>query len=264
MTPDLMVQKLRHATRMRLLQVRRVQRLLPSMLRVTLGGEDLAGFVSASFDDHVKLFFPAPGEDKPAMPAAGESGIALAADRPKPPMRDYTPRRYDAVKSELDIDFVAHAGGVAADWARQAKPGDYLGLGGPRGSRVVPTGFDWHWLIGDESALPAIARRLEELPAQARGQAWLLVEDESGRLPLATPAGMEIVWVYRARHQDLLQAVRQAPLPAGVGYIWAAGESGEMRPLHRHLQARGVDKERMRVAGYWKRGDAGAHESISD
>ena len=29
-----------------------------------------------------------------------------------------------------------------------AKPGDEVGLGGPRGSFVVPTGFDWHLPIG--------------------------------------------------------------------------------------------------------------------
>ncbi|WP_199154307.1 siderophore-interacting protein [Chromobacterium sp. ASV23] len=264
MTQDLTIQKLRHATRFRLLQVSRVTRLTPAMLRITLSGDDLEGFVSASFDDHIKLFFPAPGEAKPAAPSMGEGGMSFPANRPKPVMRDYTPRRYDAAKGELDIDFVVHAGGVAAQWAVNAKPGDYLGIGGPRGSRVVPTGFDWHWLIGDESALPAIARRLETLPAGARGQAWILVDDEDGRLPLAAPAGVEIVWRYRKRGQDLLQAIEQTALPAGEGYVWAAGESGEMRPLHKHLLAQGLDKERMRVAGYWKRGDAGAHESISD
>ncbi|UTH73786.1 siderophore-interacting protein [Chromobacterium sp. IIBBL 290-4] len=264
MKPDLTVQKLRHPLRFRLLQVKRIQTLSPSMLRITLSGAELEGFVSASFDDHVKLFFPAPGEAKPAAPQVSESGISFPADQAKPAMRDYTPRRYDPQAGELDIDFVIHDGGVAAEWAKAAQAGDYLGLGGPRGSRVVPTGFDWHWLIGDESAAPAIARRLEELPADARGQAWILVENEDNRLPMAGPAGMEIIWRYRQKDQTLLQAVENAGLPSGEGYVWAAGESGEMRPLHKHLLARGLDKENMRVAGYWKRGDAGAHESISD
>ncbi|WP_434626632.1 siderophore-interacting protein [Chromobacterium sp. CV08] len=264
MNTDLAVQKLRHPLRFRLLQIVRIARLSPTMLRLTFTGDDLAGFVSASFDDHIKLFFPEPGERQPATPTVGDGGISFPPDRPKPQMRDYTPRRYDAAAGELDIDFVVHAGGVAADWALNAKVGDMLGIGGPRGSRVVPTGFDWHWLIGDESALPAIARRLEELPADARGQAWILVDDEACRLPLTAPSGIEIVWRRRDLGQDLLQAVEQTPLPAGAGYVWAAGESGEMRPLHKRLLARGVDKDRMRVAGYWKRGDAGSHESISD
>jgi NADPH-dependent ferric siderophore reductase len=28
-----------------------------------------------------------------------------------------------------------------------------------RGSFILPTDFDWHLLIGDETALPALARR---------------------------------------------------------------------------------------------------------
>ena len=264
MPHDLTIQKLRHPLKFRLLQVARVERLAGRLLRVTLSGADLEGFVSASFDDHVKLFFPAPGESRPVAPTVGDSGITFPADQPKPAMRDYTPRRYDAAAGELDIDFVLHQGGVASDWAAEAQVGHYLGLGGPRGSRVVPAGFDWHWLIGDETALPAIGRRLEELPAGSRGAALILVDDADARLPLAGPAGVEIVWRQRDRQQDLLQAVTEMVLPEGEGYVWAAGESGEMRAVHKHLQLRGVDKDRMRVAGYWKRGDAGAHESISD
>ncbi|OHX10378.1 NADPH-dependent ferric siderophore reductase [Chromobacterium sphagni] len=264
MHQDLTIQKLRHPLKFRLLQVSRVQRLAGRMLRITLKGEDLAGFVSASFDDHIKLFFPAAGESQPAIPTVGESGITFPASQAKPAMRDYTPRRYDAAAGELDIDFVVHDGGVASDWAAQAQVGHYLGIGGPRGSRVVPTGFDWHWLIGDETALPAIARRLEELPADSVGTALILVDDETARLPLSRPAGVEIVWRHRDQQQNLLQAVAQMALPAGAGYVWAAGESGEMRALHKHLQQLGIDKDRMRVAGYWKSGDVGAHETIGE
>ncbi|WP_367651056.1 siderophore-interacting protein [Burkholderia seminalis] len=37
----------------------------PHLLRVTLGGPDLADFESASFDDHVKVFFPRPVRNGP-------------------------------------------------------------------------------------------------------------------------------------------------------------------------------------------------------
>ncbi|KUM02699.1 siderophore-interacting protein [Chromobacterium subtsugae] len=264
MRHDLTIQKLRHPLQFRLLRVSRIERLAGRLLRVTLSGADLEGFASSSFDDHVKLFFPAPGEIRPVSPSVGEGGIVFPADQAKPAMRDYTPRRYAADAGELDIDFVLHEGGVASDWAAQAQVGHYLGVGGPRGSRVVPTGFDWHWLIGDETALPAISRRLEELPADSRGAAVILVDNADARLPLGGPAGMEIIWRQRDRRQDLLQTVTEMPLPGGDGYVWAAGESGEMRAVHKHLQLRGVDKDRMRVAGYWKRGDAGAHETIGE
>ena len=71
-------------------------------------------------------------------------------------MRDYTPRRHDAEAGTLEIDFALHEAGPATQWAEQAKVGDLLGVGGPRGSFIVPTDFDWHLLIGDDTALPAI------------------------------------------------------------------------------------------------------------
>ena len=53
--------RVRHETRLRLLQVRNVEHITPKMLRITVGGDELAGFVSAAHDDHVKLFFPHQG-----------------------------------------------------------------------------------------------------------------------------------------------------------------------------------------------------------
>ncbi|HAD83369.1 MAG TPA: NADPH-dependent ferric siderophore reductase, partial [Brevundimonas sp.] len=85
----------------------------------------------------------------------------------------------------------------ATAWAEDARPGDELGLGGPRGSFLIPTSFAEHLLVGDEAAIPAIARRLEELPATARAIACIEVNDASGELDLPSPANVEIVWVHR-------------------------------------------------------------------
>lgn len=97
------VQKVRHPLKARLLQVRRVQRMGPYLVRVTLAGDELAGFVSASFDDHVKLFLPV-ADAPPVMPTIGPQGPVYPDDAPRPVTRDYTPRRYDANAGELDID----------------------------------------------------------------------------------------------------------------------------------------------------------------
>ena len=51
-------QRVRHALRFRHLSVVRTQKISPHMVRITLGGADLAGFNSPGFDDHVKVFFP--------------------------------------------------------------------------------------------------------------------------------------------------------------------------------------------------------------
>jgi NADPH-dependent ferric siderophore reductase len=262
---DLAVHRVRHPLKFRLLQVTKVHALTPHLIRVTFTGEDLHDFISASFDDHIKVFFPEPGADKPDLPEAGPNGPVFAEGR-RPTARDFTPRRFDREARELAM----HEAGPAATWAAQAKVGQYLGIGGPRGSLVIPTGFDWHLLIGDDTALPAIARRLEELPAGKRAAAVIEVADPSARIEFSTRAELHLVWCYRKENgapgEALLQAVRETYLPEdGEGYVWAAGESAAMRAVRYHLCAeRGVEKSRIRAASYWKQGAAAVHETIDD
>jgi NADPH-dependent ferric siderophore reductase len=286
--PDLAVHRVRHPLKFRLLQVKQVRALTPHLTRVTFSGDDLHDFVSASFDDHIKVFFPEPGADKPTLPEAGPDGPVFPAGQ-RPTARDFTPRRFDREARELDIEFAMHEAGPAATWAAQAKVGQYLGIGGPRGSLVIPTAFDWHLLIGDDTALPAIARRLEELPAGARVAAVIEVAGPSAQIEFATQAELHLVWCHRdenggesgessesgkrgkaaearQRGAALLQAVRDIYLPEqGEGYVWAAGEAATMRAVRQHLCAeRGVDKSRIRAASYWKQGAQAVHETLDD
>jgi len=274
-TRDLTVQRVRHPLKMRLLKVLRTRKVSPQLLRVTLGGEDLADFISGSFDDHIKVFFPEPGASQPVLPQAGPDGIKFQEGQPRPQMRDYTPRRYDTAARELDIEFVLHGDGPASTWAAQAQPGQYLGVGGPRGSFVIPREFDWHLLIGDDTALPAIGRRLEELGPQARVIVVAEVADASARIPLATGPHAEVHWVHRDEHgadgEDVPEGSQLAPtlrwlsLPEGEGYVWAAGEAAAMREVRQYLvNERGIAKARIRASAYWKRGNAAVHETIDD
>lgn len=269
------VTRVRHALKFRLLQVVRVHAVTPHLLRITLGGHDLADFESASFDDHVKVFFPPPGVERPTLPEMGPNGpvfpdsgqTPVAQPVAQPVARDFTPRRFDRDAGELDLEFVLHHPGPASQWAAQARVGQWLGIGGPRGSFVVPTDFDWHLLIGDDTALPAVARRLAELPAGARVAVVLEVADDSAQIAFDTRAEMHAVWCFRddADGETLLEAVAALPLPAGDGYIWAAGEALSMRAVRRHLtEERGVDKSRIRASAYWKRGASAVHESLED
>ncbi|MFL9964465.1 siderophore-interacting protein [Paraburkholderia sediminicola] len=268
--PDLAVQRVRHPLKFRLLQVKQVRALSPHLLRVTFTGDDLHDFVFASFDDHMKVFFPEPGADKPVLPEAGPNGPVFAAGQPRPTARGFTPRRFDRDALELELEFAMHEAGPAANWAAQAQVGQYLGVGGPRGSLMIPTAFDWHLLVGDDTALPAIARRLEELPAGARVAAVIEVADPSACLKFTTQAELHLVWCYRSeadqRGAALLQAVREIYLPEdGEGYVWAAGESATMRAVRHHLVGeRGVDKSRIRAASYWKQGAEAVHETLDD
>jgi NADPH-dependent ferric siderophore reductase len=246
------IHRVSHELKRRRLQVLRVVDLTPRMRRITLGGPELAGFVSLGTDDHVKLLFPQTAEEQAAletlMLGAGKDG------GPMPAMRDYTPRRYDLDTLELDIDFVLHGDGPAATWAEQAKPGQYLQIGGPRGSMVVPDIFDSYLLIGDETALPAIARRLEGLAANRRALVVVEVENAAEQQRLESAAQVEVIWVLReGGQQDLLSTVEQLQMPSGELYAWVATEARVSRQIRRVLlDKHELNEATVKAVGYWR------------
>ncbi|POA59100.1 MULTISPECIES: siderophore-interacting protein [Pseudomonas] len=251
-TPELSIHRVMHEIKRRRLQVLRVVDVTPRMRRVTLGGPELAGFLSLGSDDHVKLLFPQNAEQQAAlqtlvMGPGKDSG-------PMPAMRDYTPRRYDPQLGELDIDFVLHGDGPASTWAEQVQPGQELHIAGPRGSMVVPDIFDSYLLIGDETALPAIARRLEELPAGRRVLAVIEIQDRAERQALHSAAEVEVIWVERdGGQQDLHACVRGLQVPPGRLYAWIATESKVSRQLRRILlDEHRLDDEFVKAVGYWR------------
>jgi NADPH-dependent ferric siderophore reductase len=236
------VQRVRHELRRRDLTVLHVDTPSPGFRRITFTSAELAGFTSASFDDHVKLFLD-------------------AADGAEPVRRDYTPRQYDAAAGTLAIEFALHGDGPAAHWATQAAPGQRAAIGGPRGSFIIPTDFDWHLLVGDETALPAVARRLEELPASTRAFVVLHVGDAADRRALPSAASVQVQWVDSG--DALVEAVRALDLPDSEGFAWGAGEAGAMAALRRVLvDEKGLDRHAVRVSAYWKQGATAHHEHI--
>jgi NADPH-dependent ferric siderophore reductase len=160
----------------------------------------------------------------------------------------------------VTIEFAMHGDGMAADWARRACVGERAIIAGPRGSMIIPGDYDWYLLAGDDSALPAIARRLEELPAGARVSV-IVAGDPGDRRAFSSQATLDVQWVGGA--DELVAAVRALALPAGEGFAWCAGEAVTMAQLRGVLaQEKGVPKEAMRVAAYWKRGASNHHENL--
>ncbi|WP_288099916.1 siderophore-interacting protein [Pseudomonas sp.] len=246
------IHRVMHEIKRRRLEVLRVVDLTPRMRRITLGGPELAGFVSLGTDDHVKLLFPQNAAEQAALETlvlgAGKS------DGPMPAMRDYTPRRYDLETLELDIDFVLHGDGPASTWAEQARPGQFLHIGGPRGSMIVPDMFDSYLLIGDETALPAIARHLEGLPANRRALVIVEVENGKEQQVLQSAARINVIWVLREGGKDhLLSTVRQIKVPTGSLYAWVATETKVSRQIRRVLlDEHGLDEQFVKAVGYWR------------
>ncbi len=232
----------------------------PGFVRVTLGGAELADFQSLGFDDHVKVLFPVSGQEKPALPQIVDGKPSFPADAPRPIARDFTPVRWDAAKGRLVLEFAVHPAGPAVEWAKSAQIGQWIGIAGPRGSMVIAKSLEWHWLFGDASALPAIERRLAELPAAAKATVRIQLDNAADRRELHSAAQVDLQWV-----DSLDDAAKTLAIPQGDGFIWAAGENSEMAQLRRTFMAKaGVNPKLMRIAAYWKRGEIAHHEELNE
>jgi NADPH-dependent ferric siderophore reductase len=253
-------QLITHPLVLRRLTVSAVRDVTPRLRRVTLTGEELrsftrdgltfSGFTAPGFDDHVKLIFAAEGPIAEVLPRQLEHGIEWRSS-PLLETRDYTPRRIDPITNELDLELVLHGDGPAASWAAAAEPGAELWLVGPKSSLVLPDDIDWAVLFGDETALPAIGRFLDERPLDAPVDLVIAVADEAGPLDLPVRPDDTITWLVGSG-AGMEQAVRDLPWRDGQPFFWGAGESRQLLPLRRHLtRERGLARSHVHVTGYW-------------
>ena len=239
-------------------EVLEVERLTPHMVRVVLGGDGLAEFAPTPFtDQYVNVLFVPPGApyDVPFDPDVAKE----SAPEHRPRGRRYSIRAWDPASGRLTIDFVVHGDvGFAGRWATHAGPGDRLQIVGPTGGYAPDPEADWYLMVGDESALPAIAASLEQIPAGRTVLAALVVDDAASRLALDCPGELAVTWVHREDEPDnpdqLLQAVEKLDFPAGRVQVFVHGEAGEVRAVRRHLIAdRGVPREGASISPYWRR-----------
>ena len=231
-TPLRRVERVRYEVKRRELTVAHAQRVGAHFVAVTFQGEALADFQTGSFDDHVKVFVPTAG---------GE-----------PAMRDYTPVAFDRLARTLTIEFLVHGEGPGSTWAANVQPGDPATIGGPRGSMVVPVDYPWHLLVGDASALPAITRRLAELPKGAQVEVFVQVDDLADQRAMPTAADARVTWI--GSSAALLETVAGWTLPPGEGFVWAGAESDVAAALQDLvLTQKGHPKEAARISSYWKR-----------
>ncbi|WP_437890601.1 siderophore-interacting protein [Phytobacter sp. V91] len=244
-------QRVRNELRFRELTVLRVERIGAGFQRIVLGGDALEGFSSKGFDDHTKVFFPQPGSTF-TPPQVTDEGIVWG-DGPRPASRDYTPL-YDESRHELAIDFFIHDGGVACDWAMNAKAGDSLTIGGPRGSLVVPEDYAWQFYVCDESGMPALRRRLEGLDTLAvrpEVNAVVTIADAAYKDYLAHLSHYNIEWVIGHDAQAVANKLAAAKVPEAEYYIWLTGEGAVVKSLLDLVETKNVDQNLVRGQAYW-------------
>lgn len=172
----------------------------PRMVQVELTGDTLVDFTSLAPDDHCKI---------------------VLADGA---MRDITPRSFDRERRTLVLQIALHPAGPLSAWARAVAAGDAVTIGGPKGSMVVPDDFDWYLLVGDHCALPALARRLEELRPDVPVHSVFTVPSVEDVPAIDTRARWEPTWVFgdaavEDQTPDVLAHLERMPLSNGDGLI---------------------------------------------
>ncbi|MFY1582944.1 siderophore-interacting protein [Micromonospora sp. WMMD734] len=240
-------------------RVVRTGRPTPHLVRLVLGGEELAGLPVGEFTDHyVKLVFPPDGVELPRPLDL----TAVKRELPReqwPRLRAYTVRAWDAAAGELTIDVVHHGDeGLAGPWAARLRPGDEVLFVGPGGAYAPDPTADWHLLVGDESALPAIGAALERLPEGAPAVVLVEIADPADEQVLPSPGAVALTWLHRAGRpvgEALVAAVRELEFPPGRVHAFVHGEATFVKELRRLLRVeRSVPREALSISGYWRQG----------
>lgn len=252
------------------------ERISPSFVRVTVGGERLSSIAPMGFDHWFRMLFPETGQSELHLPTAADDQwwpqLQAMPDDIRPLLRNYTIRRYRPAgagrfgdTAEIDIDFASHGDlGPASVWADTVRPGEELGL---LDEGIVYQPFPdarWQLLVGDESALPALAGILDSMEFGRPVEVFVEVADPDDvtAQELRTGPGVRVHPVVRS-DPDLrpgaavTEAVRAAVLPDEPGYVFLAGESGLVTGVRRHLvRERGLPKSSVSFTGYWNYGAA--------
>lgn len=242
------------------LTVTSTEMMTPSLRRVWFHSEDLSAFAdSVHTDRYVKLVFPKPGVSYPE-PLDVRALRRVLPPEDLPTVRTYTALFPDVASGTMAIDFVIHGDeGVAGPWAAAAAPGDRLMVNGPGGGYRPDPSADWHLLVGDESALPAITAALAELPRDAVARVVALVDSPAHEPALPLPENGEVTYVHRRgtdQENQLEAAVRDMDWLPGRVHAFVHGEAQEvMHGLRPHLLTeRGLPRDQVSISGYWRRG----------
>ena len=239
-------------------------RLSPNFVRLTLAGDGLRAWRHLGFDQWFRLAVPTSGDTRfdnlaDTFDMAGYLRYLTLPRATRPVIRNYTVREFRADDLELDVDFVVHGDdGVAGPWAGRLPVGASVGLI-DQGCGYRDVDADWTLLVGDESALPAVAGILRDLPRDARGHALVELADLGDRQQVVAPDAVDVHWIVREPDAPVgrtaLDHLRELAFPEGRVNAFAAGESKLATGTRRHLvNERGVAKGDVTFCGYWRAG----------
>jgi NADPH-dependent ferric siderophore reductase len=226
-----------------------VHQISPSYKRVVLEGPDLARFTDGGL--HFRLLF---GPEGAPWPYTDETGVTQwpegisAWHRPV-----YTARSIECGENgaaQIVFDVFIHEGGRVTEWTRTLNLGATIALTGPAGRR----GFQdatWQYMIGDETAVPVVARMLAALPPHVQGKAVLFASHRDDVQHLEHPDGLAVQWIFRSEGKSPLGVLQDMKIQETDRYVFFASERSEAIAARGFLGDCGFLKEEFHAAAYW-------------
>ena len=236
--------------------VARIEQLAHPFTRVTFRGGDLAHFRSIGPDQFLYLLLPPAGRSELTIDATFEwSQYQEMPESERPIGAYYTVRHHRPDLAEVDIDIVRHGHeGQVGSWLNQAQPGDPVALWGPRMAYNPPPSIQRQLLVGDETALPAIASILDAGSFAASVNVLVELEAETV-LDLPKLEGLSITRLdHPIDHESGLPGALCEWAPEAEDYVWGAGEFELMRELRSYLRDYlRMPVDQVSMVGYWRR-----------
>lgn len=213
-------------------------------------------------DEYVRVLI-APKGHPLVLPRITDDWQVVQPEGTEPPVsRVYTISDHRVVdgRVRIDLDIALHDAGPGSDWARACRPGDPVGLIAPHGLYAARDTVTHQLLVADITGLPALARILRGLQPGQQVRAVVVLTDGRDRIPLPSPADVEVEWVLVDDVPRIAPALESAVLeadlaglPAGERYVWFAGEARASRGVRKHLRrVLGWPQTDFYTCGYWQ------------
>ncbi|GGK57864.1 siderophore-interacting protein [Nocardia camponoti] len=182
----------------------------------------------------VRLWIPEEGSDK-----LHHRGFTLVNQNPE--------------ADTVSIDFALHDG-PAANWARNAKPGDPLDASVLGSDFQLPAETPSEYVIfGDTASLPAINSLLAAI-GDTPARVWLEWQYESDQqIPVNAGASHSVTWLRRVDDGRLLREAAQELACATTAFAWVACCGQTTRSIVKTFKTQhGLGKTAIKSQAYWK------------
>nr|WP_247605647.1 siderophore-interacting protein [Providencia rettgeri] len=242
-----------------LIQVKSIRDVSPSIRCITFTGEKLSAYPTGCEGGHLKIFLAPDLKSQPALPVLTEKGRSWPENEPRPFVRTYSVRAIRPEIKEIDIEFAMHDGvtGPAYLFARDAKPGNWMGITNPGGPDPLLPIRKHYFMAGDSSSLPAIAALLEKMPKDAQGKVVLRLDSQEDIRELEKPQHVEIIWICGdiTKTDALISTFKSWDIPTSDTAFWIAGEDQIIRDLRRFIRReKGFGRDDIYAIPYWRHG----------